>query len=908
MRNGILTGLLAIGLLTGNLALVAGSASASSTDEAVELGMGPGSLEPQQNHGVAPDYQTIWIGPWTLESGWAGVNDQLEYMQSQGVTPVIQFYYWGDDISPSCFENGCWSDLHDTHKYKEEWQQLARELVDNLHKTMDGDRVVILLETEFNKNGMEDYEPFDEALESKAHYFHDEYPASEVVLSFGNWKSWAWDTYDRSAAASDYIGIQGLRGSTQDSWDSYHSLYEDTLHGVEKMQDIFGQPIFITDIGLSSYPEPDYLDPQANELQDFFDGMSELKAAGVEAMVYRGWHDNPDMDTNNYYGEAERHWGMAHSDGWEKPAADVWINGVQAERDGSPVGSFDASAEGRTVTFDASASSDPDGDDLTYTWDFGDGNRGDGEVVEHTFDEAGTYDVHMSVSDGDTKDTVYKSLSVENAAPSATFEATSNGTEAYFDADESTDPDDSNLTYTWDFGDGTRATGMHAEHVFPEDGTYDVHMSVSDGKTKDVTHQRVSVENGAPPAKHEHSPAGRAHTAAASGSPDPEGEDLEYRWDLGDGTRATGAQVDHTYEREGTYTLYMSAYDDDDRDTVKRVVEIDDPNNTAPEATYDVTKDGLDVSLDASASSDPDGDDLTYTWDFGDGARATGQTVDHTYAEPGTYKVHMSVDDGLTKTTTKQTITVGEANDAPDAAYNVNKNGLKVYVTGWPSEDPDGDGLNHVWDFGDGNRASGQSLVHYFDEPGTYKVHMSATDGEYKDTTKQTITVGDANEAPTASYEYNKDALDVSFDATASEDPNGDGLTYVWDFGDGTRARGETPDHTFDEPGTYKVHMSVSDGEYKHTTMHEITVGEPYSAEFDPKSQDNEWWVEVGVNADPNPAKVEFRADGGDWVKLDKTDWGTWAKSVHVEPGSEVEFRATSTAGETDTSRSYTWG
>ncbi|MBN1418878.1 MAG: PKD domain-containing protein, partial [Planctomycetes bacterium] len=53
-----------------------------------------------------------------------------------------------------------------------------------------------------------------------------------------------------------------------------------------------------------------------------------------------------------------------------------------------------------SVSFDASASTDPDDDALSFHWRFGDGAEGDGRVVAHAFAAAGTYEVTLEVSDG----------------------------------------------------------------------------------------------------------------------------------------------------------------------------------------------------------------------------------------------------------------------------------------------------------------------------------------------------------------------------------------------------------------------------------------------------------------------------------------------------------------------------
>ncbi len=68
-----------------------------------------------------------------------------------------------------------------------------------------------------------------------------------------------------------------------------------------------------------------------------------------------------------------------------------------------PTAAFTFSPEnpdaGQEVTFDATGSDDPDGDIDTYEWDFGDESTGSGETVTHTYQENGSYDVTLTVTD-----------------------------------------------------------------------------------------------------------------------------------------------------------------------------------------------------------------------------------------------------------------------------------------------------------------------------------------------------------------------------------------------------------------------------------------------------------------------------------------------------------------------------
>lgn len=81
-----------------------------------------------------------------------------------------------------------------------------------------------------------------------------------------------------------------------------------------------------------------------------------------------------------------------------------------------------------------------------------------------------------------------------------------------------------------------------------------------------------------------------------------------------------------------------------------------------------------------------------------------------------------------------------------------------------------------------------------------------------------------------------------------------------------------------------------------------------FTATFTPRSQANNWWVEVDVDSRAIIVGVDARVNSGSWVNLPATDWGTWAKSFFVADGAMVQFRARNDLGNEALSTTYRWG
>lgn len=302
--------------------------------ESVELGLGMhvNGLRRMENgpdarpNGTDFAYGQVWVGAWNLEHGWSNVGEQVEWLVERDVKPVIQLFYWGNDISKACFQDGC------AGKSTAAWTRLVDELGVELEEHAQGHEVIVVLEPEFNKGNVATYEPLDAALAEKADGIRDGYPQSRVALGFGGWGTQNWDTWDRAMDASDMAGLQLMRGSTQDSQATYAGGADTLVRQAQRLHELSGDPVLVSDVALATYPGPPYLDLQADVLEELLDRRDELDRAGVEGLVYRAFLDDPSAPTAEYYGEAEVTWGLKHANGTAKPAWDVWARALAPDR------------------------------------------------------------------------------------------------------------------------------------------------------------------------------------------------------------------------------------------------------------------------------------------------------------------------------------------------------------------------------------------------------------------------------------------------------------------------------------------------------------------------------------------------------------------------------------------------
>lgn len=173
------------------------------------------------------------------------------------------------------------------------------------------------------------------------------------------------------------------------------------------------------------------------------------------------------------------------TDSLEQTASDYCTVNVQ-NRD--PTASFTHTPAEVTIKDAVSffdTSEDEDGTIVAWFWDFDDGTNSTLQSPTHKFNQKGTHEVTLTVTDNDdAKDSITHTIFVTNLPPEASFEYTPTSPITNSDVqftDKSTDPENISLSsWLWDFGDGFTSDLQNPTHEFISKGDYNITLTVWD--------------------------------------------------------------------------------------------------------------------------------------------------------------------------------------------------------------------------------------------------------------------------------------------------------------------------------------------------------------------------------------------------------------------------------------------
>ncbi len=203
-----------------------------------------------------------------------------------------------------------------------------------------------------------------------------------------------------------------------------------------------------------------------------------------------------------------------------------------------------------------------------------------------------------------------------------------------------------------------------------------------------------------------------------------------------------------------------------------------------------------------------------YDWDFGDGSEHSQERNPiYTYTVGGMYTVKLTISSAFNSSTHTATIHVG-----PIADFDADPKEGQLPLSVAFYDESKGDVLTYLWDFGDGTTSSEPQPVHEYNDNGKFSVKLTVKGRTTSDTqTKQDLIKVE----PYADFDADRSGCilrscygvcTVNF----TDQSRGDGLTYHWDFGDGTTSTEPSPSHSFGanysgDEESYKVRLVVTD-------------------------------------------------------------------------------------------------
>lgn len=325
------------------------------------------------------------------------------------------------------------------------------------------------------------------------------------------------------------------------------------------------------------------------------------------------------------------------------------------------------------------------------------------------------------------------------------------GDEVTFDASGSTDENEDIESYEWSFGNGETATGQQVTHTFEEPGPHSVVLVVTDSVDLEARATSEVYVNSEPEAAFSASTTSPTTsmtvTFDATASSDRDDDIQNYLWDFGDGTTAQGQVVEHQYGESGNYTATLQVEDGvgniDSTATTLNVTAAPEPQFTyEPETPIS----GATVEFDATASTDPNDDIESYTWEFGDGTVSNGAVATHSYDIFGEVEVTLTVEDSAGNTESVSQMIEVQAAPRPDFTVTpaAPTTSDAVEFDASQSADPDDQIVGYQWDFGDMQSGEGEVVEHMFVDPSQYEVMLTTTDAAgNSESITQTVEVSD---------------------------------------------------------------------------------------------------------------------------------------------------------------------
>ena len=454
---------------------------------------------------------------------------------------------------------------------------------------------------------------------------------------------------------------------------------------------------------------------------------------------------------------------------------------------------------------------------LSYYWDFGDGNTSNAFEPSNTYDSLDVYDVTLIVTDEyGCSATLTKPgfIQYTNVVASFTHDEDTICVGEVLPLDNTSF---GGISYHWDFGDGDTANTINQNHSYTAPGTYVVSLQVSAGNCVDYVEYTIVVEEVI--ANFSSSPDYSCEVPDTVQYTDLSVNAVSWEWHFGDGDTSYLQNPTNIFDSPGVYTdtlIVTSPHGCTDELIVNNNVNIILP---VADFTADTLKGCIPLTVnfyDNSIYSSPVDSLISWFWDFDDGNTSTDINPTNTFVNDTTYNVVLTITTSLGCEAVDSMVI--EAGVKPVAGFIIEPDSSCSYdPIQFTDQSIDSNLVDEwFWDFGDGSTSTMQDPEHqYTDTTGIFDIFLVVGyNGCYSDTLDSTVYI--LGPIATSNYFIDCDSPFVyNFISDVTQ-----GTHFYWDFdGDtiyddslifaGQDSRIDTITYTYDSTGVYDVLLIV---------------------------------------------------------------------------------------------------
>lgn len=512
------------------------------------------------------------------------------------------------------------------------------------------------------------------------------------------------------------------------------------------------------------------------------------------------------------------------------------------------------------------------GANVEWLWMFGDSTISDLQNPQHVFEDTGTLDVKLILSNNGCTDSVTKQIRVLPPVAKFGYSVNCNSRLQVTFLDSSlTNPSFGPISYEWRMGDPANTIIFGTSppvFTYPAYGTYTATLIVTNGPCSYQSTEQVILVNENPGFTINKNPICKSEifTLSATGVNASNIED--YTWNIGGSIISdTTFRIDYSLGTYGNYDVTLMVEDINgctNSTTIPGFITISGPvagfTPNGPGACINNTIYFTDQSVTAGSPI------AQWTWDFGDGNQQTysAPPFSHVYTQTGNYNVSLIIKDNANCADTVSVPGAVLITD-PVAAFKADT----VYCPLSPLQFVDtsiGSGLNYTWFFGDGSISNLQNPTHaYAMGDNSYSVKLVIRDmAGCEDSIIKTNYI--KIRSPKAAFMI-EDSTGICLPLLTTFTFQGsDYQSFNWDFGDGGTSRAQNPSHFYNAYGSFTATLFVvGPGGCIDSAQANINTYNPAANTqilFDPSTACNSITTNFDITTIPNYSFKFYFGDG----------------------------------------------